>query len=251
MIYKMNNMDELKDYEVELAEILESNIARKEIYVARLQNHYSDHAQEIKELYETWQDLNSIEVPQLRTEMDDSFYRMMDALPEASTIEQQSPKKDPVIVRWLTPSRMAVAATFFIGLMAGQLFNFGSTKADVAEQQYAEQPAQNEYVKFASIVETPSALKRIKGINQVKTQNNPDLKIIDALNKVILFDPNINVRLTAIETMVYFSHIPEARTYLIEAIPFQDSPIVQLELADITIALEEDRSADQWIELLD
>jgi len=68
---------------------------------------------------------------------------------------------------------------------------------------------------------------------------------------VILNDPNVNVRLSAIETMVLFSDMPEARTYLIEAIPHQRSSIVQLELADVMIMLEEKESADEWQELLE
>lgn len=250
MMYKLNDMEELKDYEIELAEILESNISRKDVFVERLQSHHSDHAQDIKELFETWQELQNLEIPKVRSEMDSSFYRMLDALPAASTSVGPQPRQgeEPTKMRWLSPTRIAIAATFLIGLMAGHLLDF-SNSTD-REEQYAAQSVKNDHVKFASLEETPSALRRIKEIYQVRSQDNPDMRIIDALNQVILHDPNINVRLTGIETMVAFSHIPEARAYLIEAIPYQESPIVQLELADVMAELEEKNSVDQWNELL-
>ena len=247
--------DNMQPFESDLAELLESNLANKAKHIDRLKDHYNQHEDEITAIYATWKDLTVIDVPAMRPQMDDAFYKFLDE--QVSDEGEQSTRTVPIDkkkssgarLRWLSPMKLAVAATFILGMMAGQWLDFGSI-TPVDDQSIAVVQEDNQ-VLFASLERTPSAMKRIQGINEVKYKDDPDLKIIDALNKVILNDPNVNVRLTAIETMVAFSHIPEARAYLIEAIPHQDSPIVQLELADVMIALEEKSSAEQWNQLLE
>jgi len=247
------NHEGMKEFELELADILESNLANKDRHVQRLSELYGEHQAVILETYTTWKELAEVEVPVTRPQMDDAFYKMLKTHTDATSEQRianpapQASQQSGKVLRLFTPLRMAVAATFLIGMMAGHLLDFGST---APQEEVPSESYQEEQVHFASLEMTPSAMKRMQGINEVKEQTNPDLKIIDALNKVILNDPNVNVRLTAIETMVLFSNIPEARAYLIEAIPHQESPIVQLELADVMTALEEQGSADKWNQLL-
>lgn len=247
--------NQVKDYESELLDILESNLSNKDVHVERLMSYYPDSKSEISTSYMTWKDLDQVNVPSIRPQMDDAFYAMLhkqtlSEKSDASHVMSSSSPEDTSkgILRLFSPTRLAIAATFVIGMMAGQWLDFGGP-SDLDQPQPIEIEGDSQ-VHFASLEHTPSAMRRIQGINEVKSQDEPGLKIIDALNQVILNDPNVNVRLTAIETMVLFSDIPEARAYLIEAIPHQASPIVQLELADVMIALEEKSSADKWNQLL-
>ena len=59
------------------------------------------------------------------------------------------------------------------------------------------------------------------------------------------------MRLSAVESLVYFSDDPDVMEILIKAIPKQTSPIVQLELAEVMVQLEEKRSSGAWKELLE
>jgi len=244
-----NNIpDDLASYQIELAEILESNLANKDLHVERLQQYYVEDATAISESYELWQELNSVDVPQMSAEMDSTFYKMLSSVAEPSPkgVSSSEEKKNSII-KLFSPRRLAIAATFLIGMLAGNWLDIGKN-IEVHEPMIIEESDMQ--VGFASLEHTPSASARIKGINNVQLQEHPDLRIIDALYQVILHDPNVNVRLSAIETMVFFSDIPEARAHLIEAIPHQESPMVQLELADVMIALEEESSVDKWNQLL-
>jgi len=238
------NIPGLTGYQDELADLLESNLANKDVHVERLQQYYADDAEDIAETYQLWQDLDEVKVPQVSESMDANFYKMLSSVSDQSALASTQPAS---VVSMFSAKWIAIAATFIIGLMAGNWLDFGQSSV---EQEPISVTEESSFVGFASLEQTPSASARIKGINEVQSQDRPDLKIIDALNQVILHDPNVNVRLTAIETMVFFSEIPEARAYLIEAIPHQESAIVQLELADVMIALEEEGSVDQWNELL-
>lgn len=233
----------------ELSELLGSALSNKKVHIERLQLAYPQYKEEINEAFEVWKSLEAIEVLEPSGGMDAGFYKMLnEAQSDEVPIIQPIKKKKSNIYSLLTPQRLAVAATFALGLAIGQWLDFGNATSVQPDRDKIE--SSNE-VSFASYEQTPSAYERIKGINKIKKQDNPDLKIIKALNQVILNDPNVNVRLTAIETMVLFSDMPEARTYLIKAIPYQRSSIVQLELADIMTMLEEKGSADEWNELLE
>lgn len=228
----------------ELSELLESNISNKQGHVDKLIKYYPEHEIEIVSAYQGWLDLEAMKVPVIRPEMDVAFYKMLNK--QNSKLEELS-TENLGVVRKLNIKWLAIAATFVLGISLGKLLDFSNGVFQNAPVQQIEQNA----VRFASIDQTPAASDRIRGINQVRSQDDVDLKILAALNKVVLNDPNVNVRLSAIETMVRFSDIPDARRYLIEAIPYQESAIVQLELADIMIALEEEDSAAKWEELFD
>lgn len=244
----IDNFDpNLEDHLLELAELMGSNLGNKKKHVERLVLAYPEHSLEIEGAFETWGDLKTLDIPEPGAEMDANFYKMLSSIDhnkEEATIKEMPSQKTKM--RWFDPRILAIAATFFLGLSIGNLLDFQSGNAPMSVQ-----PTKSNDVSFASVELTPVASDRIREINDFKSQESVDLKILASLNKVILYDPNVNVRLTAIETMVLFSDIPEARKYLIEAIPYQESSIVQLELADIMIGLEEKESSDEWQQLLE
>lgn len=235
---------DLKVHLAELSELLESNIAGKQAHVDKLIKFYPEHELEIKSAYQGWLELGKLETPTLRPEMDVAFYKMLNS--QNSKLEETN-SENLGFIRKLNYRWLAIAATFLIGISLGKLLDFTDDSSQFTPIQKVDQQT----VRFASIDQTPAASDRIREINEVRGQDDIDLRILAALNKVILNDPNVNVRLSAIETMVRFSHIAEARRYLIEAIPYQESAIVQLELADIMIALEEESSVEKWNELFD
>lgn len=235
----------LEDHLAELTELMECNLDDKKKHVERLMKVYPEHSLEIEGAFSTWEDLKTLDTPVPGAQMDANFYKMLNSVDNSNETTKEVRKGK---IRWLNPRILAVAATFLLGLSIGNWLNLDQ-RSDQIENAIVSDKT-NE-ISFASIELTPAASDRIREINDFKSQESVDLKILDALNKVILNDPNVNVRLTAIETMVLFSDIPEARKYLIEAIPFQESSIVQLELADIMIGLEEKESSDEWQQLLE
>lgn len=242
----MNN----NSYEDELLNILESNIQNKRHYITSLIKLHPDQEVEIMDTYNTWDELNTLDMEPPSSKMDKMFY---ESLSEFETKFKES-KEAPVIKldqnrnNIFTLKRLGIAMTFLLGIALGGVFDLFDSKQVVANHQNSSQ--QNNLVKFASLQETPLAADRIKGIINAKNESKPNSRILAGLNNVICNDPNINVRLSAIETLVLFWDIPEAREILIKAIPLQQSPLLQLELADIMISMEARSSGDKWNQLL-
>ncbi|HSL83690.1 MAG TPA: hypothetical protein VLF66_13025 [Thermoanaerobaculia bacterium] len=95
--------------------------------------------------------------------------------------------------------------------------------------------ALNELVTL-SLLEAPSATERLQGVSFGARMERPDREVISALVAAATRDPNVNVRLAAIEALAPVASQPRVRDPLARALPEQDSPLVQVALVDLLVA---------------
>ncbi len=207
---------------------------------------YPSCEKEIRAVYDLWNDLEEVKAPEPSPAMHAGFYGML------SDYENRAASKSGWRIRqwpgWLNFDnlflRAALASVIFVlGVFAGtrwlQPASGPQTIVVVPEKTYDD------------LIDQNSTAERLQVIHQAKQATNPDERIIKALNEALLKDPNINVRLSAIEAMLHFADNPKVRENLILAIPHQTSPLVQVTLADAMIMLEEKRSIEEIQKLLD
>ena len=101
-----------------------------------------------------------------------------------------------------------------------------------------------------SLLDQPSASKRLQAVNEVNKLTEVTERIISALLKTLNNDPNANVRLAALESLVQYVDLPEVREGLAMSITHQDSPLVQIALADLMVNLQEKGAIDAMKKLL-
>ena len=100
------------------------------------------------------------------------------------------------------------------------------------------------------LIDEPSANKRLKAVNEASKLNDATDQIIKALFITLNNDDNVNVRLAAIESLMRYADKPIVREGLIKSITNQDSPLVQVALADVMVSLQDKNSIDPLKELL-
>ena len=228
-----------------------------------VQNHPSC-AEALTANYTLWNDLVTLPTPEPSAEMSSNFYKKLN---EYSTQTKVVPSH-PIglwnwLKKWTIPNNASISwalgiGLFLFGFFSGQFLGPNQQQAQINEliaqvnQLQKNQQAENNLsdTRFQINLQQ-SVSNRMKDIQLVRQMDNPNAKILMALNKAICNDPNINVRLSAIESLVYFSDDPKVMEILIKAIPKQTSPIVQLELAEVMVQLEEKRSSGAWKELLE
>ena len=200
----------------------------------------------LSSLYASWNSLDDVKIPEPRAEMHARFYKSLSEWQASS-----DPVKTPVISlqNVLSSSRnfilkYGVAAGLFLGgLLTGMIaFSFLGDQSTVTS--YVQTESTDNNIRTVS-----TSADRLNEIQSYK-QQNINKKIIDALNQALIKDPNTNVRLSAIEAMVRYADNPDVRQNLINAIPYQTAPIVQLTLAEVMIELEDKSSSEAWQELL-
>ncbi len=138
-------------------------------------------------------------------------------------------------------------ATLLIGLFLGHLFNSNSTQQI---DELAAQLQKTQETMMMALLEKESSRDRLKAVkisNQMTDVSGP---VIEALLSTLNNDENVNVRLAAIEALADFSQNPKVRKGLIDAIQHQDSPMVQLTLAELMVFLQDKRSVDEFKNLM-
>ena len=86
-------------------------------------------------------------------------------------------------------------------------------------------------------------VERIKAVNMVNEFENADERIIGSLLGALNHDENDNVRLLSLEALIKYSENPAVREGLVTSIHNQSSPMIQLRLAEVMIALNERKAA--------
>ena len=83
--------------------------------------------------------------------------------------------------------------------------------------------------------QSPSA--RMRGVTYSEQISQPDRQVRDALLQAVNHDSNVNVRLSAVDALQKFAADPELTRAMVDSIPAQDTPLVQIALIDMLVQL--------------
>jgi len=152
----------------------------------------------------------------------------------------------PVLVK-----KLAYAVAIFVfGCLAGYWYT-SEMKYKTQVNSMISEMQDMQKVMMLTLIQQPSPTDRLKAISISNQISNADDKIIDALLNTLNNDPNVNVRLMAVEALYNFADNPKARIGLIKSITKQESPIVQITLADVMVLLQEKGSVEELKKLLE
>lgn len=208
---------------------------------------------EFNTISKLWRGIDAFEIPEPSKKMDVSFFDMLH-----SEVEKRENKKMNWVQKLLSifdtiqkPQLAFGMLLLGIGISAGYFLN--SKPAEDVIQVVDVADSETEQVReqlVLTLLDQPSANKRLQGMNEAAKLNDATERIIEALFTTLNKDQNINVRLVAIESLAKYADTPEVRMGLVQSIALQDSPLVQIALADLMVALQEKTSIESMKELL-
>ena len=248
-----------EQYEEKLIGLLNNELTPAEH--AELKKHLADCAgcrEELAGLQQVWEMMSQIETPEPSSHMRVKFQAMLDTYKD--TVEEQkqgilSRLSDQLSSLWQWQPRWPLAYSLvivLIGFGLGYLL-FYSGKGGKQEQQLEALTSQVHDLKqtmMLALLENPSASERIKGVSYTSEIKHADKEVIDALLATLNNDPNVNVRLSTLDALSHLAGHAEVRAGLIRSIAQQDSPVMQLAIADVMLKLQEKRSIKSFQELL-
>jgi hypothetical protein len=136
---------------------------------------------------------------------------------------------------------ICVGATYWFSL---------NSKQDEEIRELHGQVQELKQTMMLAMLDNPLASERIKAVSYTSEIKRVDRRVVDALLATLNDDPNVNVRLSTLEALAQLGGDPEVRTGLIQSISTQDSPLIQLAIADVMLKLQEKRSVNPFKELL-
>jgi hypothetical protein len=152
-------------------------------------------------------------------------------LPFGRRARVPAPFGSPALLRFA-----AAAALVAVGVFAGAELSGRRSSREAAELR-AEMRSLHETVALALLAER-SPSERLKGVAYGRELSAEDPSVGAALFRAMLEDPDVNVRLAALDALRPMAARPETRTRLVAAVAAQDSPLVQLSLIDLLLEAE-------------
>lgn len=195
-----------------------------------------------------WAALAEERVPEPSESMRLRFRRALDEAKKTAWRSETAGKEAPA-----RPSRSAwgVVPRFAFGfslVVIGWFIGFQLTPR--AERNRLESLSaeirQMKTAVFLTKMESASATERMSAVHYAENAAAWDETVREALIRALNSDSNINVRLTALETLARRSDDPRVRESLVESIERQESPLLILALADVMLALDEKRAAEPF-----
>src|SRR5476649_363154 len=190
--------------------------------------------------------INNLQDPEPSVQVKADFRVMLD---DFKAKEKKSVFRDHVW-SWLLQPRLPLAYGLIILLCIGGAYLLGRSKQGQEVQELHAGVQEQKQTMMLAMLDNPLASERIKAVSYTNDLKKVDDKVIDALFTTLNNDPNVNVRLSTLEALAALGDHPEVRAGLIKSINTQDSPIIQLGIADVMLKLQEKRSVNSFKQLL-
>jgi len=146
--------------------------------------------------------------------------------------------------------RFALAGALLIAVFAAgyQLHAPAVDESEIA--QLRDEVRTVNHLLTVSLLRQQSASERLQGVNRSSRMEKTDPEITAALLQTFQHDPNVNVRLAALDALAHDLGQKEIRQELLSALQTQSSPMVQIAIIDLMVQAGEKQSAGVMKQML-
>jgi anti-sigma factor RsiW len=207
---------------------------------------------EVAELNAVWRGLETV-----KAGMDDAapdagakvrFQEMLAAYQAGMAAAEQAAR--PVVPSVGTPPRVAwfptrpvwrfamAASLLLAGILCGRYLPQAGAGGNPEMAQLRAQVENLHQMVAISMLQQQSPSARMRGVTYTEKIAQPDPQVLDALLQAVNHDANVNVRLSAVDALQKFATGPEVALAMVNSIPEQESPLVQIALIDMLVQLD-------------
>ena len=199
---------------------------------------------ELAELNAVWRGLGSLPDPEPDPAMRSRFLEMLETYQagRASGLGQVAGLPH---APWLARAGWPVAlslALLTVGVFLGRyVAQPRGPSPDVAQLQGQVESLRQ--LVTLSLLQEQSPSSRLRGVTYSYQMARPDAQVEQALLYAVNHDSNVNVRLSAVDALEKYATNAQIRRALADAVPVQDSPLVQIALMDLLVQLNDKETA--------
>ena len=212
---------------------------REENLIAHLELCSSCRA-DMAEIGVVWRGLQSMPAVEPAPAMRARFVEVLDAY-RAGMDQARERTVVGVKPRWWTigwwPAKAAWQTALAVALLlAGGFGGHYLARPRTVAPEIAQLQSQVENLRQAvalSMLQDQSSSSRIRGVSYGSQVERPDRQIEQALLYAVNHDANVNVRLSAVDALQKWAGNPDIQRALVDALPMQDSPLVEISLIDV------------------
>jgi HEAT repeats/Putative zinc-finger len=130
----------------------------------------------------------------------------------------------------------AAAGLLLVGVLGGHYLPQAAGRGNEMAQLRDEVQNLHQMVAL-SMLQQQSPSARMRGVTYSEKIAQPDPQVLDALLQAVNHDSNVNVRLSAVDALQKYAADPEVARAMVNSIPGQESPLVQIALIDMLVQL--------------
>lgn len=193
----------------------------------------SDDLPEEESLRRLWDALDRLPEEQPGPALRQRFYRMLDEEAERTTRKRPSRSWREMLAALMPqPVRLGVAWAL-PALVLGVLLGTRVPERTGEMTELRQEVRSLSRMVTLSLLQQESASERLKGVSYGRSTGSTDERVLSALLAAVKEDPNENVRLAAIDALAGVVERPGVQRTLVESLPRQESPMVQIALVDL------------------
>lgn len=128
------------------------------------------------------------------------------------------------------------AGILILGIFAGRFAGQPQQESPEVAQLKGQVESLRQLVAL-SMLQQQSPGARLRGVSYSEQIAQPDQQVRQALLYTVNHDANINVRLSAVDALQKFAGDAEVARAMVDAIPVQESPLVQVALIDMLVQI--------------
>ncbi|MGX1928711.1 hypothetical protein [Flagellimonas sp. 2504JD4-2] len=238
-------------FEIQVMDFLSGQMSEKEKKdFKNFLDENPEYATEFNELSNTLKSVNDLDAPLPSGKMDETFFSML-----YEEVEKTKEKNTLNVFKgWITtifkPQLAYGILLLAMGFGIGHYLNLGNQTKNTNPAMVNEETEHVRQKLVLTLLDQPSANQRLQGVSEANKFDAVDEKVIMALLQTLNNDSNVNVRLAAVESLTNYVDDPVVRQGLVQSIPHQESPILQVTLANLMVALQEKSSIEPFKQLL-
>jgi hypothetical protein len=198
---------------------------------------------EAQSLGSLWRDLARLPSPEPSPGLRARFYETLAAYRDGAAAEMKRPSPGWRNVAWAW--RMAAGVVLILtGVAAGYSFH-ASQAANAEVAQLRGEVGNMRQLVALSLLQQQSASERLRGVSWTYRVEPSDTEVLAALLTAVNHDPNVNVRLAAVDALRPFAAARTTRDAVMQSLAGQTDPIVQVALIDLLVDLKEAGAAQE------
>lgn len=162
------------------------------------------------------------------------------------------------MARWLPRRPLAqaglAAAALAVGVLIGTGAPFGGWRAGGAARhgeigELRQEVRSLSQLVTLSLLKQDSASERLRGVSFGRQAGGADERVLEALLDTLGRDPDVNVRLAAVDALAQAAGRPLVRDQLLQEVAKQRSPMVQIALVDLLMTHDRAGSRQRLLQL--
>jgi hypothetical protein len=189
------------------------------------------------------------------------FYETLGAYRQGLESAPRRGVRERILALWPKRPELQMAASFallVIGLGLGYELRQGGGGREAEHEQgqgtelsqlRGEVSSMRQMVAL-SLMQQQSAGERLRGVSYAYQVPASDTQVLSALLTAVNQDESVGVRLSAVDALHAFGSSPVTREAIIQSIPKQDAPLVQIKLIDLLVDLREKEAVPELEKLV-